>query len=96
MMETDVEPWAPLKLKKKISGTEDTTSAILELEGDTRDDEPGRHRPTGIKVLPSSPWLTAVVSTDVLDSHWIVSICTRQHDISGCATQDCNGLRSRG
>jgi len=75
-METDVEPWAPLKLKK-LSATEDSTSAILELEGDTKDEEQAPHRPTGIKVRRPSPWLTAVVSPDVLDSHWTVSICPR-------------------
>jgi len=74
-METDIDPWAPLNLKK-LAETEDSTSAILELEGDTKDEEQVPHRPTGIKVPPSSPRLTAVVSPDVRDSHWIVSICT--------------------
>jgi len=49
-MQAESEPWPALELKKHTDPSEDTTSAVIELEVYVKSSEETSDRPTGFRV----------------------------------------------
>ena len=56
-MQAESEPWPAVELKKHTDPSEDTTSAVIELEVDVKSSEETSNRPTGLRVTPPPFWV---------------------------------------